>query len=492
MTSFPCGWTPRDVSHRGIPVSLRCWGIPLKNSSVKTPDCCFPNRNGQPGLIEKELREAAENGSYIGNGCLIAKNGAGVPVECLTLALHNADGTLAGFNKILRDVSKLKEAVNSTRALAGAIEQSNVLIRRLDGTIEHWTTGCTRLYGWTAAEARGRVAHELLKTKLPRPMEEIQRDLLNTGTWQGELHQTRKDGSAVYVSAQWVLFPHYALEDEPYVIATYNDITSRLAMQRELETANERLKRMAHELERSNEELEEFARIASHDLSAPITTTRWLADLLASRHSHQLDDEGRKCVKQISTSLERMADLVEAVLTHAQVGKSAIGSEEGSDAEAALAAAQENLRRDISTSGATVEYGSLPKLPVQPQPLTQLFQNLLSNAIKYRRAGVKPHVKVTAERADKFWLVGVEDNGLGIEPEWYERIFLPLQRRHGMNVAGSGIGLATCKKIVARAGGEIWVDSKVGSGSTFYFTMPIADLDSEERQTPGKEASLVD
>ena len=136
------------------------------------------------------------------------------------------------------------------------------------------------------------------KTKTAETDEEIQRDLLNTGTWQGELHQTRKDGSAVYVSAQWVLFPHYVLDYEPYVIATYNDITSRLAMQRELETANERLKRMAHELERSNEELGEFARIASHDLSAPITTTRWLADLLATRHGHQLDDEGRKCVKQ--------------------------------------------------------------------------------------------------------------------------------------------------------------------------------------------------
>jgi PAS domain S-box-containing protein len=370
--------------------------------------------------------------------------------------------------------------VDSTSALAGAIEQSNILIRRLDGAIEHWTSGCTRLYGWTSAEARGRLAHELLKTKFPISRSEAQRELLSTGTWQGELHQTRKDGSAVYVSAQWVLVPHNALDNEPYVIATYNDITSRLEMQRELETANERLKRMAHELERSNEELEEFARIASHDLSAPITTTRWLADLLASRHSHQLDDDGRKCVKQISTSLERMADLVEAVLTHAQVGKSAIGSEEGSDAEAALAAAQENLRRDISTSGATVEYGPLPKLPVQPQPLTQLFQNLLSNAIKYRRADIKPHVKVTAERANKFWLIGVEDNGMGIEPEWFERIFLPLQRRHGMKVAGSGIGLATCKKIITRAGGEIWVDSKVGSGSTFYFTVPVADFASEE------------
>ena len=112
-----------------------------------------------------------------------------------------------------------------------------------------------------------------------------------------------------------------------------------------------------------------------------------------------------------------MADLVEAVLTHAQVGKSAIGSEKCSDAEAALAAAQENLRRDIATTGATIEHGTLPQLPVQPQPLTQLFQNLLSNAIKYRRPNVRPHVRITAERDDQFWLIGVEDNGMGIEPD---------------------------------------------------------------------------
>ena len=257
-----------------------------------------------------------------------------------------------------------------------------------------------------------------------------------------------------------------------YIISTHSDITSRLQMQRELESANGRLKRMATELERSNEELEEFARIASHDLSAPITTTRWLADLLASRHSSQLDEEGRKCVKQISTSLERMADLVEAVLTHARVGTSAIGANEACDADAALAGATENLRRDIATSGAVIEHEPLPKLPIQPQPLTQLFQNLLSNAIKYRRPDSAPHVHVSASRDGHRWLIRVADNGIGIEPEWHERIFLPLQRRHGMQVAGSGIGLATCKKIVTRAGGHIWVESEAGSGSTFYFTIP--------------------
>jgi signal transduction histidine kinase len=135
----------------------------------------------------------------------------------------------------------------------------------------------------------------------------------------------------------------------------------------------------------------------------------------------------------------------------------------------------ENLRRDIATSGAVLNHKPLPKLPIQPQALTQLFQNLLSNAIKYHRPGVPPRVDINAEREGNHWKIQVRDNGLGIEKDWFDRIFLPLQRRHGSHIKGSGIGLATCKKIVSRAGGEIWVESEPGLGSTFYFSLPSMD-----------------
>jgi signal transduction histidine kinase len=193
---------------------------------------------------------------------------------------------------------------------------------------------------------------------------------------------------------------------------------------------------------------------------------------LATRHSQNLGGEGKKCLKQISQGLERMADLVEAVLAHARVGKTAIGAVESSSAAEALAMAIANLQRDIQTAGAIIAQDPLPDVLIQAQPLTQLFQNLLSNAIKYRRPDVSPSIKISASREGALWLISVQDNGIGIEPEWYERIFQPLQRRHGMDVAGSGIGLATCKKIVTRAGGRIWVESEVGVGSTFYFTLP--------------------
>lgn len=317
----------------------------------------------------------------------------------------------------------------------------------------------------------GRKSHELLKTRFPAPLAKIHEEMLANGSWQGDLPQQHKDGRWLLISTDWSVLPGEKGK-QPRVISTHNDITSRLQMERELDASNQRLRQMAAELERSNEELEEFARIASHDLSAPITTARWLTDLLASRHAQQLDQDGMTCLRQISSSLERMADLIDAVLAHALAGKEAIAAQDETDAGAALSAAMENLRRDIATSGAVIDSRPLPKVLIRPQPLTQLFQNLLSNAIKYRQPDMPPKVEISAVQDGHQWIIKVCDNGVGIEKEWSERIFLPLQRRHGSRVKGSGIGLATCKKIVTRAGGEIWVESEMGTGSAFYFSLP--------------------
>lgn len=428
-----------------------------------------PERGG--GVAERELRIAEITGTASDTRWLARKDGQRVFAEGTTFGLRTGTGELAGFGKIIQDVTARRDSEEDLRALAEALEQSTVLIFGWNNVIEHWTKGCERLYGWSAQEAVGQTAHQLLKTLLPETLENIQTQLLASGSWRGELRQTRRDGTTLFVAAQLVLLPDDAGEPRS-IIATHTDITGRLQMQQQLEQANKRLKNMANELERSNEDLEEFARIASHDLSAPIMSTRWLVDLLSARHAGQLDAEGQKCLKQISLGLERMADLVEAVLAHALVGKGAIVSEETTHAEDALGAALENLQKDITISGASISHDPLPDLLVQAQPLTQLFQNLLSNAMKYRRPDVPVQIRITSAKRDDLWQIGVVDNGIGIPPEWLERIFQPLQRRHGMDVPGSGIGLATCKKIVSRAGGRIWVESEVGAGSTFYFTLP--------------------
>lgn len=421
--------------------------------------------------VRLELEQAAEGGRASDTRWLVKKSGQRMLAEGVTIGLRGPDERLAGFGKVLRDVTERKDAEDSLRVLAGALDQSTVLVRGWDGIVRNWTAGCTRLYGWIADEAVGQNVHELLKSTFPASLGQIQNDLLRSGVWNGELGCVCRDGRRIFVSAHWVLLPN-SLEEPPSVIETHTDITSRLQMQTELEAANGRLKSMAQELERSNEELEEFARIASHDLSAPLTSTRWLVDLLSSRHGNQLDAQGQTYIKQISQGLERMADLVEGVLAHAQVGRTPIGTSEPVPAQDALDVAIDNLRQHVETSGATISHDELPDVQMEPQALNQLFQNLLSNAIKYRRPEVLPVIRVGAVRQGAMWLFSVTDNGMGIEREWFERIFQPMQRAHGSQIAGSGIGLATCKKIVTRAGGSIWVDSEAGRGSTFFFTLP--------------------
>jgi PAS domain S-box-containing protein len=431
----------------------------------------LPEAERSDGSAERELQRAESTGRASDTRWLARKDGRRVFAEGVAVGLRDKTGKLTGFGKVIRDVTERRDAEESLLALTGALDQSTVLVCGWNDVIEHWTSGCERLYGWSAGEAVGRIAYELLKTVFPESLENIQAQLLDSGSWQGELRQTRRDGTTVFVAAQWVVLSHEA-EEPRRIIATHTDITARLEIQQELERANKRLKDMANELERSNEDLEEFARIASHDLSAPIMSTRWLVELLSARHGSGLDAEGQKCLKQISLGLERMADLVEAVLAHALIGKGAIVSEETTDAEDALAAALENLQKDIAISGAIIAHDPLPELFVQAQPLTQLFQNLLSNAMKYRRDGVPAQIRIFSAKRGHLWQISVTDNGIGVPPEWFERIFQPLQRRHGMDIPGSGIGLATCKKIVMRAGGRIWVESEVGAGSTFHFTLP--------------------
>lgn len=167
-----------------------------------------------------------------------------------------------------------------------------------------------------------------------------------------------------------------------------------------------------------------------------------------------------------------MSALVEAVLAHAQAGRTAISSSETTPAEQALYEAIDNLRSEITMSGADIKHGPLPELQISLQPLCQLFQNILSNALKYHKPDIPPLIEITAARENAHWNICIADNGIGIDPQYFQRIFIPLQRLHGQEIAGSGIGLATCKKIVTRAGGRIWVESEPGKGASFHFLLP--------------------
>jgi light-regulated signal transduction histidine kinase (bacteriophytochrome) len=185
--------------------------------------------------------------------------------------------------------------------------------------------------------------------------------------------------------------------------------------------------------------------------------------------------EGKELLAQITTATRRMASLIDDLLRFSTISATRQYAASLVDANKSLATAIDNLRSSIEESGAVVEYDRLPQILIDETSLVQLFQNLLGNAIRYR-SEQDPRMVVSAVPHDGFWRFSCRDNGIGIAPEYTSRIFEPFKRLHGPEVPGSGIGLAVCRKIVQRYGGDIWVESTVGEGSTFYFTLPVTQL----------------
>jgi len=227
------------------------------------------------------------------------------------------------------------------------------------------------------------------------------------------------------------------------------------------------------ELRRSNDELAQFANIASHDLQEPLRMVASYTQLLARRYKGKLDADADEFIDFAVDGASRMQRLIQDLLAYSKIGVNETALAD-TPSEKAFAQALGNLRGAIADNGAQVTHGPLPVVQADPTQLVQLFQNLMGNAIKYQANGNVPHVHVSAERAGRErWLFSVQDNGIGIEPRYFEKIFGMSQRLHKRTeYAGTGIGLAMCKNIVERHGGTIAVESHPGSGSTFTFTLP--------------------
>jgi signal transduction histidine kinase len=276
---------------------------------------------------------------------------------------------------------------------------------------------------------------------------------LATGEGEGEVHLW------LAVSADPLL-----LDGKRHAVLALNNITERKRYEAQLHEATE-------ELRRSNQELEQFAYIASHDLQEPLRQVRGFSQLLVDRCRGQLDAKAEQYLDFIMDGAARMSDLIRDLLAYSRVG--ARRRREAASCEEALRTALANLQAAIAESDARVTHDDLPTLVVEPTHLVQLFQNLIGNAIKFRRPGVAPAVHVGACREGEQWRFSVRDNGIGIAPEHLDRVFLIFQRLHTREkYAGTGIGLAICKKIVEQYGGRIGVESAVDQGTTFHFSLP--------------------
>ncbi|MBD3884076.1 GAF domain-containing protein [Phormidium tenue FACHB-886] len=229
--------------------------------------------------------------------------------------------------------------------------------------------------------------------------------------------------------------------------------------------------RQRQELARSNTELQQFAYIASHDLQEPLRMVTSYLQLLERRYKGKLDADADDFINFAVDGAIRMKTLITDLLLYSRVGTHGKAFEH-IDSRLAVERALANLTLAIEESGATVLYDALPEVTADLSQLTQLFQNLISNAIKFR-GEAPPIIQIAAQTHDQSWLFSVQDNGIGIEPQYAERIFVIFQRLHNRSeYPGTGIGLALCKKIVERHGGKIWIQSDPPQGTTFYFTLP--------------------
>jgi signal transduction histidine kinase/CHASE3 domain sensor protein len=252
------------------------------------------------------------------------------------------------------------------------------------------------------------------------------------------------------------------------------DVTERLAAEHALE-------QKAAELERSNADLERFAYVASHDLQEPLRMVSSYTQLIARRYRGKLDSDADEFIAFAVDGVTRMQRLINDLLVYSRVSTRAREAT-STDAGAAVQAALANLSSVIEESSAVVEVGAMPRVVADDVQLTQVIQNLVSNALKFRRAEGVPRITIRAAPGDDGkYIFAVQDNGIGIGPDYFERIFVLFQRLHTREAySGTGIGLAICKKIVERHGGRIWVESVEGAGSTFYFTLPAAAEDAAQ------------
>ncbi len=402
------------------------------------------------------------------------KDGSVFPIEIMLSPLESADGILV--TAAIRDITVRKNAetllaqMNGRyRGLLEAAPDAMVVVNQ-DGEIVILNLQAQKRFGYRSEELLGQKVTsiipvgfaERLRADRLRSPEDALAQQIDTGI---ELEGRRKDGSAFPIEI--MLSPLDSAEGV-LVTAAIRDISVR-------KDAEMHLLKKVDELKQSNEELDQFANLASHDLQEPLRMVTSYTQLLARRYKGKLDSDADDFIAFAVDGATRMQRLILDLLTFSQVGAK-LGNFVETSSEDAFQQALTNLHDSIKESGAQVTRGELPPVMASEGQLVQLFQNLIGNAIKYQNATTpRVHVSATA-RSRTQWCFSVKDNGLGIEPQYFERIFGMFQRLHKREeFAGTGVGLAICKKIVERHGGTISVVSTPGQGSTFSFLLPALE-----------------
>ncbi|WP_239511277.1 PAS domain S-box protein [Burkholderia sp. JP2-270] len=437
--------------------------IRRQDASGKTDDQLFPAeraamyRKADDRVLAGEVVETEE--TVIVDGQLHTFLSVGFPIK-------DFGGRIVSIGGISTDISERKRAEERLRLVVEAAPNAMVMVNR-GGQIVLVNSQTERVFGYSRDELVGQSIERLVPARF-RDQHPGHRAAFLAAPKSRPMgagrHLTglRRDGTELPVE---IGLNPIETDEGMFVLAAIVDITERIR-------AEEALRERTDELARSNRDLEQFAYVASHDLQEPLRAVAGPLQLLQRRYQGQLDARADEYIGHAVEGATRMQALIEDLLAYSRVGRSD-NPFQSMQCAAALDNALNNLAVALEEAGAEVHRGFLPTVQAIPSQLTLLFQNLVGNAVKFRRNDGPLQIRVGAEPGADGWLFRVEDNGIGIDAQYFERIFLIFQRLHTRrDYPGTGIGLALCKRIVERHGGRIWVESEPGKGATFLFTLP--------------------
>ena len=390
--------------------------------------------------------------------------------------LAAANDQLEKANRQLEDANARLAVLYAQSEERGRVELGAVVDNVLDGiitideggTVESFNAACVRIFGYRPDEVLGKNIKMLMPDPYHSGHDGYLANYLATGeakiigTSGREAMAQRRDGTVFPID---ISVSAFTVDGVRHFSGIVRDITRQ-------KQAEENRQRLLERLTESNTELERFAYVASHDMQEPLRMVLNFSQIVATDYADKLDDEGREYLKIVGDSAMRMRDMVQDLLDYARLGQ------EGRilapvDMEKEVDHVLVNLSQMITASQARITYDVLPTVTGHAVQLMRLLQNLIGNAIKFQPKGRLPVVHVGVAEQDDNWLFSVRDNGVGIDPAFAGQIFEPFRRLHTWEaVAGTGLGLAVCRKITDSHGGRIWVESRPGEGSTFYFTLP--------------------